>query len=125
AAWLVLATLAGSQRFVARPDAVSALLFASFLWLLDRDRRRADLAIVWLVPLQILWVNTHTLFGLGPALAWLAALAALIDRARGATRAAASDGPAPGVPRALLVATVVTIACLANPYGVRALGFAI
>src|SRR5262249_4968858 len=62
--WLP-ALLLMSKRFQPRPEVFSLLFAAAYLATLDAcDRRPAS---AWLLPpLQILWVNTHGLFVLGP-----------------------------------------------------------
>lgn len=115
---LVLAVLAASQRLFARPEAVTGLMVAAFLVVLDSDRRRPGW-LVWLLPaLQVLWGNAHTLFALGPVLAGLALVAAAIERAIG-------DPAAPRrLRRAGVLALALTAACVVNPYGLHVFGFA-
>ena len=143
---LALAVWAGSGRFVVRPELVSYLMVPVFLVMLEAVRggrlRRAGVA---LPLLQVLWTNAHTLFILGPVLAWGFALGELAravfqggpartvealgrslhdaaSRARpGVSRgdpgnaAAAPDG-SPSLPRLLGIAALVTAACWVNPY---------
>lgn len=109
-----------STRFDPRPEVFSLVFLAGFLAILFRLDRRPALA--WLlVPIQVLWVNTHGLFILGPIVLgcyWL-------DRAARASLDAwwSADRPDPGRPspwRHLLPASAVVLAAtLANPYGIR------
>lgn len=66
-----LALVAANDRFLARPELTSFVLLAAVLALLERDARvpsRRMLTGVWaVVPLQLLWVNTHGLFAVGLA----------------------------------------------------------
>lgn len=115
---VLLATLTASLRMFARPEAVSLLLFAVFIAMLDRDRRRPSRALWLLIPIQVLWANSHTLFLLGPALCALAALAALpvaIARRR--------FGTAILRPAACALATLAV--SLLNPWGIASLALAL
>ncbi|RJP24875.1 MAG: tetratricopeptide repeat protein [Candidatus Abyssobacteria bacterium SURF_5] len=65
--WLAL--LAGSFRFLARPEAFTYLMIALYtLLLIKHDRGRIGARIFLLVPLQIIWTNLQALFILGPCL---------------------------------------------------------
>jgi Tfp pilus assembly protein PilF len=130
AAVLLLAVLASQERFLTRPEIVSWVFFAATLALLDealypavpvRRRRR----IVWAVLpiLQVVWANVQGLFMLGPAMILLALLAAAFEALPLALPGARS-GRAAAVDRVLdfLVGlALASCACLANPYGARAL----
>jgi hypothetical protein len=63
---LLLALLVSQERFLDRPELFSFLAWIAALWILMT--RRGGRAEWWLVPLQLLWVNTHIWFGLLPAL---------------------------------------------------------
>ena len=118
AVWLPAILLMGF-RSAPRPEVVSVLFSAVYLAVLFRCDRRP--ALVWVLPpLQVLWVNAHSLFVLGPVL-----LAAFL--ADGAFRAAV--GPQPGAAGATgppparwrwhlgAASAAVLLACLLNPYG--------
>lgn len=99
---VVVATLAASQRFFVRPELATYLFIALFCFVLERDRH-AQTRTLWLLPvLQVVWVNTHTLFVFGPL---LVGLAACIGRAR--------------FRRVAPVATATAVACLVNPWALR------
>jgi hypothetical protein len=69
------------ERFLDRPELFSFMAWVGAIYILVR--RRQDRAIWALIPLQILWVNTHLWFGLLPALvAGFAAGDALEGRSR-------------------------------------------
>ncbi len=98
AAGLALALLISYERFLDRPEIFSFLAWAGSLWILIRRRRTRS---VWLlVPLQILWVNTHLWFGLLPV---LCAAFAVGDRLEG-RRILRNDGLLMG---ALVLATFI------------------
>jgi tetratricopeptide (TPR) repeat protein len=113
ACWLP-ALAAMSARFDPRPEVLSMLFMAAYLAVLPRIDRTPALA--WLLPIfQVLWVNTHALFVLGPII--LGAL--LIDRLVAVIRPAANGGVGRlGVHQAGATAAVA-LACLVNPYGLR------
>lgn len=121
---LTLAALALSPRFLLQPMVVSYLLLAVTLCVLHaaglflsaadaatRGRRR----VLWVLPpLFALWVNLDEWFVLGPIVLMLAALA------MGSLRLLGQPRPVPT--RTLLaVLGVGLLACLLNPFHVRAL----
>jgi hypothetical protein len=115
AALTFLAAMACVERFLPRPEAVTVLMVAAFyLILADRDRSlRARIAI--LVVLQVIWVNSHGLFVIGPGMVGAYAVEAVWIRWR------AKSGewkPALATLGAVLLATLVT------PYGVGAWAYA-
>ena len=63
------AATASSSRFNIRPDIFSVLFFAVFLYILRFYLHKN--AIWLLVPLQVLWVNFHGYFFLGPLLIFI------------------------------------------------------
>ena len=109
---LTLALLVSNDGFLIKPHLISLLLAVSFISLLERVSS-GDNARVWLlVPLQILWVNTHPSFFLVPFLIFVYLLDALI---RPAARAAYPWK------RLALVFMCVSASCILNPYGFSAL----
>ncbi len=103
-----------SSRFLPRPEVFTLLFLAVFLAVIWRASRRP--ALLWILPpVQVLWVNTHGLFILGP----LVLLFHLLDRAgvwlwrRGeiSPREARRERK-----HLAAVAAVVVLACLLNPY---------
>jgi hypothetical protein len=107
AAWIPGVLLA-SSRFDPRPEIVTLCCLSAFFGILLRARQTPGL--LWLlVPIEVLWVNTHGLFVLGP---WTLVLF-LVDRA--------VVGGEPPWRRVVLPSLAVVLACLVNPYGVRGL----
>ncbi len=109
-----------SIRFVPRPEIFTVLGMAAFLSILLRVDFNPRLA--WFLPLiQVVWVNTHGAFVLGPIIL----TSFLTERLVAPTleRSDAGEAQRPAGARwwahvggsALLVA----VACLFNPYGVR------
>lgn len=109
-------------RLYERPEAPTLLFLAAYLAIAHAAADRPRL--LWALPaIQLLWVNTHGLFVLGPAV-----LAMLwIDRAALALRPQASWTIGPGGvdraaygPRELAGPTLAAAgACLVNPYFLR------
>ncbi len=116
---LAVALVISSPRFVPRPELLSFLYFAAYLTLLEGYPRNGR-AIFWLVPLQILWVNTQGIFAVGVALVgcyWLGATLAFLPLPRGWREASGLDPAA--WRRLTIVLVLLTLACLVNPWGVR------
>ncbi len=112
-AWIVAAAwipgvLLASSRFDPRPEIVTLGCLVAFIGILGRARHAPGWLWV-LVPIQVLWVNSHGLFILGP---WTLVLF-LIDRA--------IAGGEPRWRRLAMPSLAVGLACLANPYGLRGL----
>jgi hypothetical protein len=116
---LAVALTVASPRFEPRPETMSFLYFAIYLLLLEGYPRNGK-AIYWLVPLQILWVNTQGIFAVGLALIgcyWAGATLAFLPLPRG-WREETSLGFA-AWRRLTVVLAVATIGCLLNPWGVE------
>jgi hypothetical protein len=108
---LGMATVSG--RFVVRPEIVTYLLVPVFLDRLDLLSGKRWPRSVWALPvLQVLWVNLHTLFALGPVMTVVYALSALARDFRSQAR-----GGGPVDRRPALLAVLVIAACWLNPYG--------
>ncbi|MCX5703830.1 MAG: hypothetical protein NT066_05005, partial [Candidatus Omnitrophica bacterium] len=78
AIFIMLAAYASISRFNIRPDIFSLFFFALYLYFLRLhiDKRR----IFCLVPIQVLWVNLHGYFFLGPLLVFFFILAEFLRR---------------------------------------------
>ncbi len=104
-----------SNRFRPRPEVFTLLYLAAFLAVLWQSRRRP--AWIWLLPLiQVLWVNTHGVFVLGPVVLAFFALDKAVDwtlrRRRGGAAAARWSEWKHFAP----ATAAVLLACLVNPY---------
>jgi hypothetical protein len=117
--WLpALAIMA--TRFDPRPEVFSLAFLASFLAVLLRVERRPALAWI-LPPLQVLWVNMHGLFILGPIILgcyWLdRGTRSWVESRWGTNRPDPERLP---LWRHLAPASAaVMVATLVNPYGIR------
>lgn len=63
AALLLLVTI--DYRLISRPEMSSHALTAAYLYLFWRHYYQPSKAILWLIPLQLLWTNLHEAFGIG------------------------------------------------------------
>ena len=112
AALVVMATfVAARERLEVRPDVV-LLLFAAITTSLLEEARRGKPLWLWGLPLvQVLWINTHTSFPLGIA------LAAIYGLVHGIEFSLRKDWRC-----VLLIAGTLLLtcaACLMNPFGVE------
>jgi hypothetical protein len=117
--WLpALALMA--MRFDPRPEMFSLVYLACFLAVLVRVDQRPLLA--WFLPfVQVLWVNTHGLFVLGPIVlgCYLVECAARTWQPSENTLDNTTPKMRPLWQYLLPVAAAVAVACLLNPYGMR------
>jgi len=119
ACWLP-ALLLMSARFAPRPEVFSLLGVALYLTVLVRTDVTPGLA--WTLPLiQVLWVNTHSFFVLGPILLGVYMFERLTWPSDNLS--AAAPGGSPGKNRWWVhvggAGALVVVACLVNPYGLR------
>jgi hypothetical protein len=123
-AWpLALAWLPGilmvSGRLSERPEAASLVLLTAYLVLLARAPRRPR--ALWLLPvLQILWVNCHGFFVLGPFVLLAYATEWVVERLRPPAGPAALTVERPPARTFIAVSLSSLLACLISPYGARA-----
>ena len=133
AVFFVPAVIASADRFMARPELMSFLFIAAYLLILGRSPGNstnvgagtgANIRLIFLIPLlQVLWVNSHGLFVLGPALVGARVVAGLLAgwEATGSRLPflwrdeCALTGAA--LKRYLVVLVLTFLACLVNPYG--------
>jgi len=101
----VIAMIAARDRMEPRPETLTAVLLAAFVWILERRRQGQGNATVWLPALSLVWANVHLSWFFGPALVALHALAA-----KRGTRA-----------RLWAVAAACVAVSFLNPFGWRAL----
>lgn len=114
-AWLP-AVVMFTGRLCERPELFSLLFLAGFLAVLGRAGERPRW--LWLLPaIQILWVNCHGFFVLGPMVlaAYVAEL--LVDRTWPPAVAVAR----PPIKQVVLAGGATLLACLVNPYGSKAI----
>ena len=115
------------QRLMIRPELVTYVLLAVYLLLIRRFQTEGK--VHWLIPLpilQIIWVNSHSVYALGPVVLWIYAGSEFIDQ----TLFRPDNNEIPGRLSAVnlkwlfAASTVVTLACLVNPYGINGALFA-
>jgi hypothetical protein len=116
--WLP-ALIALSGRLCERPELFSLLFLAGFLAVLGHAAERPRW--LWVLPvLQLLWVNCHGFFVLGPLVIAAYAVEWLYQRAR-----TGSAGPPQLARTFALAGGAVIVACLVNPYGLGAVRLSI
>ena len=108
-----------SQDWEPRPGLLSALYLSLLLILLDLYRQGASRLIWWVIPLFLLWVNTHALFSLGLVVLAIHASGAVIGWFQ--ERDHQNKKRETVIFGSLLGASL--LACLFNPYGVEGLIF--
>lgn len=125
AAVLTLAVLTARPRLTVRPEIVSYVGLALVYGIIERYRSRGGGRILLALPLvQVVWVNAHTLFVLGPVLVGAFFAASLVGWLVAAGAEARADRLRTA--RAAGLALVATaLACLASPYGPRVVPFTI
>lgn len=106
---LILALLTSNDRFLIKPSLFALFLATCFIFLLERGRLSPRRLPYCLVPLQLVWANTHPSFLLGPLLVFIYFLDSLL---RPSGERAASRN------RLALTLALTGLACLANPYGI-------
>ncbi len=109
-----------ATRFDPRPEVFSLVFLAGFLAVLLHVERRPALAWI-LPPIQVVWVNTHGLFVLGPFILgcyWLDR----IGRRWGESRRVVDSLDRKGLSlyhHLAPASAAVILACLVNPWGIR------
>lgn len=112
--WL-LPVIAISGRAYERPEILTLLFLAAWMWILARVERKPWL--IWLLPLlQVVWVNCHALFILGLV---VGACYAVDFTARALANGVWGLGPAPESPPArnlIWAGGLAVLASFVNPY---------
>jgi hypothetical protein len=104
---LLLGVWAARVGFALRPQSISFLLGAAYLWILDRYKSRQDWRLLAALPfLMLLWVQLHGGYILGLALIGLTTLAEALDWAVGRGGLRPQQWLAPLVAMATCVAVV-------------------
>jgi len=115
---LTLSLLISNDGFLMKPYLISLLLAVSFIFLLERSSSSGGARLWVLVPLQVLWVNTHPSFFLGPFLILVYLLDAWIRPPCAQAppdRRAAHNGQ--WRKTLALVFVCASASCILNPYG--------
>ena len=107
---LAFVMVLAAARLTVRPHLFSYLMIAAFLLLLAGRRAGRRIPLWAFVPLQVGWANLHGSFLLGPAIVGLASIGEAIERRDEARRLG-------------ILAAVLLIACVVNPYGLGLLSF--
>ncbi len=122
---LLAALIMTHQRTMIRPELVTFVLLAAYLLLIRRFQTTGKFQ--WLYPLpilQIVWVNSHSLYILGPVVLWLFAGSEIINRITGRVEGEDTISPALRTKSLVIASIAATLACLVNPYGINGALFA-
>ena len=106
----LLAIGSSSIHFLARPHLFTLFLLPVALWILERDRRRRDRYLWFLIPLTAVWTNLHGGFAIFLACLGLLVAGSLLEGWIGLP-----DWPL--VQRYTLLLVGCTLATLINPFG--------
>lgn len=108
-----------AERGSLRPELFSYFFVVLFLYVLfDFEEHPEDNRIYWLIPLQILWVNIHIFFILGPVLVGGVILERLIKLKVGNSRPPADDQEKNIIKKLTTILGILSLACLLNPNGI-------
>ena len=124
---LLSALIMMHQRLMIRPELVTYVLLAVYFLLIRRFQLSGK--VHWLIPLpllQIIWVNSHTLYILGPAVLWLFTGAEFVDQVllRPRIKELQDRSSVSNLKWLALISIAVSLACLVNPYGINGALFA-
>ena len=118
---LLLALVIMEYRMTGRPECVSHLMAAAFIFLFVQHRLKPSRWILLIVPLQILWANLHEAYGMGIVFAIMFTAAAWIEYYWFRNKQWYS-GPSVEIPKLMTLATVLCIAAVCiNPRGIQLL----
>lgn len=118
-AGIILATylylFTSEYRMTGRPEMISHLMSLAFiLFYLAARKNKASRMIYLIIPLQVIWANSHDAFVNGMIISAVFIAAELIEYRR-----LLKTGSAPALPRHLLAASVLSILSVAiNPRGI-------
>jgi hypothetical protein len=120
---LTVAILASGQRFFVRPELVTYLMIALFIFVIHRYRSRGGRLLYLLPILQVMWTNSHTLFVFGPLLTGLLATVTCGRLFLGRRTRAETAELRRRARITVIVFGLTTLACLVNPYGLQGFAF--
>lgn len=122
----MLAMVCANIRYVLRPELLALLFLVLLLLVLDRYRRsRRWTTLLWVLPVQVLWANSHGSFLVGPAVMGIFALGEGLSAAKGTGGTPPQrlrQGWREGLPYAV-AALAMAAACAINPAGWSLLQF--
>jgi len=118
-AMLFLAASAPHMRFNIRPENFSILFFSIFLFILTRFK---ESKLIFILPfIQILWVNCHGFFVLGPMLLGIFIIGETFKRSKILPWDWADTGrfSNKAFQNLIIIFTLTCLASLVNPYGLK------
>ena len=107
---------ASAERFLPRPEIITFLMIALFYPLLRRAKYQTAVQVSFLVVLQIIWVNSHGLFVIGPFMVGCYWLFHAICFARGKEN---------HFYRLSVVLLLICLSLLVSPYGTGAVEYSL
>ena len=121
AAWVMLAGLwlivCVEGRVRVRPELLTFLLLTVTLIIVESVRRGSPVRrLWWLAAVNLLWVNMHGLFVIGPAVMWTAVAGEALDRLLKRAGPAQAGRPAFTSREAVLPLLLATAACFVSPW---------
>jgi len=117
----ILGVVAVSSRFHERPEIFTFLFIAIYLFILHKYKYE-DRNYIWILPiLQVLWVNMHGLFILGPGIVFAYLLGEVVSWKVGFPFFSNNEFTIRGKRfyKLLLVSVSMIVACFINPYGLK------
>ena len=125
---LVAMTYLVSFRVLVRPHIFSLAAYAALALALERWRRNGQLReLLWLVPMQLIWVNLHGAALFGPAFMGLITGAVTVmvllpglQRGSETRRFGTQD-----IVQMATATGAMSLACLCNPYGLKLITFSL
>lgn len=122
---LLSALILMHQRLMIRPELVTYVLLPVYLLLIRSFQTSGNYR--WLIPLpalQVIWVNSHTLYILGPVVLGVFAGAEVIDQMMARHIDVYKGDSSTRLKWLVITAAAATLACLINPYGINGALFA-
>lgn len=120
----LLAVTVENYRHVLRPELIATLLLIGFWIALEKLRERASLRyVIGALILQVIWVNVHGSFILGPLLAGAYSAGCHLDNVRIAQKWTVRPSNTSLTLAVLAIGSLV--ACLFNPFGYEMLRFVV
>ncbi len=116
-ALLYLVLVCSVSRLFIRPHLMSYLFISLYLYMLNLYELKGDKKyLLWLLPLQVLWVNIHSSFILGIFMVGAYAAGGLVDELR---KRGKGFRFTPGLRALFAAALFMPLVSLINPYGFK------
>ncbi len=113
---LLLCTWILAPQFGVTPMFPAMLFAAIMIWVLSFERKAWQYWAI-LIPVQLLWTNSHISFLLGPIIGIIFAIQAWVLERAEASAGEPDTGSRKNPTQLVILAVVLLIVCLVNPYG--------